>query len=303
MPQATTEGIAEPGDLFQNRYTSVVCEEDAYFMELIRYIHLNPLRARVVKSLEELDNYPWSGHYSLIHRNSFAWYDADYVLKYFGTVKAYRAFMREGIEKRRIPDLEGGGLIRSLGGLTETVQNRPAPVLADERILGTDDFVKRLLEQEKRYSFPEERRKRITSLIEHHCREAGILPEALRGGNRAGNVSSLRSKLAFALARELGIPYAEIGRQLGITKKAPLRSILHGVRSMSEAGFLPERRNRVSVRSGEDYSWQSSGSALPPLIVPPSPPVRLGKQRSDLHGAAWVASPEIHRPAWAVSRL
>jgi REP element-mobilizing transposase RayT len=43
------------GHLFQNRYKSIICEEDAYFTELVRYIHLNPLRVRAVKSLEKLD--------------------------------------------------------------------------------------------------------------------------------------------------------------------------------------------------------------------------------------------------------
>jgi len=50
------------GHLFQNRYKSIVCEEDPYFRELVRYIHLNPLRATLVKSVRELDGYPWSGH-------------------------------------------------------------------------------------------------------------------------------------------------------------------------------------------------------------------------------------------------
>ncbi len=49
------------GHLFQNRYKSVICEEDPYLLELIRYIHLNPLRAKLVKDLEELDKYPWTG--------------------------------------------------------------------------------------------------------------------------------------------------------------------------------------------------------------------------------------------------
>jgi len=39
------------GHLFQNRYKSVVCEEDAYLLELTRYIHLNPLRAKLVADL------------------------------------------------------------------------------------------------------------------------------------------------------------------------------------------------------------------------------------------------------------
>jgi len=49
------------GHLFQNRYKSVICEEDPYFLELIRYIHLNPLRAKLVQDLKELDKYPWTG--------------------------------------------------------------------------------------------------------------------------------------------------------------------------------------------------------------------------------------------------
>ena len=54
------------GHLFQNRYKSVICEEDPYLLELTRYIHLNPLRARLVKDLKELDKYPWTGHSSLL---------------------------------------------------------------------------------------------------------------------------------------------------------------------------------------------------------------------------------------------
>ena len=56
------------GHLFQNRYKSVVCEEDAYLLELIRYIHLNPLRAGLVKGLKELDKYPWAGHCTILGR-------------------------------------------------------------------------------------------------------------------------------------------------------------------------------------------------------------------------------------------
>ncbi|MBW1717298.1 MAG: transposase, partial [Deltaproteobacteria bacterium] len=54
------------GHLFQNRYKSVVCEEDPYLLELIRYIHLNPLRAKLVNDLKELDKYLWTGHSALV---------------------------------------------------------------------------------------------------------------------------------------------------------------------------------------------------------------------------------------------
>jgi REP element-mobilizing transposase RayT len=56
------------GYLFQNRYKSIICEEDAYLMELVRYIHLNPLRAGIVKDMKGLKKYPYSGHAVLMGR-------------------------------------------------------------------------------------------------------------------------------------------------------------------------------------------------------------------------------------------
>jgi len=60
------------GHLFQNRYKSVACEEDPYLLELIRYIHLNPLRAGMVKDLKELDKYPWTDHSAILGRRQNA---------------------------------------------------------------------------------------------------------------------------------------------------------------------------------------------------------------------------------------
>jgi len=62
------------GHLFQNRYKSVVCEEDTYLLELTRYIYLNPLRARLVEDLKSLDKYPWSGHSVLIGKQRILLY-------------------------------------------------------------------------------------------------------------------------------------------------------------------------------------------------------------------------------------
>ena len=62
------------GHLFQNRYKSVICEEDPYLLELIRYIHLNPLRAKLVKDLKELDKYLWTGHSALLAKRKSRWW-------------------------------------------------------------------------------------------------------------------------------------------------------------------------------------------------------------------------------------
>ncbi|MBM4330031.1 MAG: hypothetical protein FJ117_02205 [Deltaproteobacteria bacterium] len=61
------------GHLFQNRYKSILCEEDPYLLELSRYIHLNPLRARMVKNLERLKVYPWTGHSAIAGKQKRDW--------------------------------------------------------------------------------------------------------------------------------------------------------------------------------------------------------------------------------------
>jgi len=52
--------------LFQNRYKSILCREDAYLLELVRYIHLNLLRAKQVEDMNGLDNYLYGGHSTLM---------------------------------------------------------------------------------------------------------------------------------------------------------------------------------------------------------------------------------------------
>lgn len=69
------------GYLFQNRYKSILCQEDAYFLELIRYIHLNPLRSGLVHSMKELDRFPYSGHSVLMGKRMHEWQDLNYVLR------------------------------------------------------------------------------------------------------------------------------------------------------------------------------------------------------------------------------
>src|SRR4030042_2783496 len=98
------------GHLFQNRYKSIICEENQYLLELVRYIHLNPLRSHVVRNLEELDRYPWSGHSVLIGKVRREWQETEYVLNLFGrgegqSVRAYRRFIEEGKGLERGPEV------------------------------------------------------------------------------------------------------------------------------------------------------------------------------------------------------
>jgi putative transposase len=211
------------GHLFQNRYTSVVCEEDPYFMELIRYIHLNPVNAHIISTMEELDSYPWSGHHVIMDKKQLTWQDTGYVLQWFGDSKeSYRTFVQKGVGVEA--DLEGGGLVRSSGGHVSQGQ-RMSPVLADQRILGTGAFVEDLLAQKLRQESltPSERQHMMDDIIQSHCTKAGITLTQLRSSSRTGHISRIRSRIARALAGELGLSCAEIGRQLGVSHVAVLK--------------------------------------------------------------------------------
>jgi len=140
------------GHLFQNRYKSILCQEDAYFMELVRYLHLNPLRARIVKSIKALDGYPFSGHSAIMGKCKNKWQDVDSILQLYADKvpaarRGYRGFVEKGIEIGRRHDLTGGGMVRSSGGWSGLRAMRRAKVFqkADERILGDGDFVEQVL--------------------------------------------------------------------------------------------------------------------------------------------------------------
>jgi len=149
------------GQLFQNRYKSIICQEDKYLLELVRYIHLNPLRAKVVSSLEQLGEYPYCGHGALLGTKKIEWQDCEYVLRYFGKNKKnakrqYFSFVESAHDQGRRPELTGGGLIRSLGGWSEIKKLRiegQDRIKGDQRILGEEDFVNAVLSQaDEKYS-------------------------------------------------------------------------------------------------------------------------------------------------------
>ncbi len=97
--------------LFQNRYKSVICQDEPYLLELVRYIHLTPLRARLVADLAGLERYRYSGHRQLLAADA-DWLDADFVLSLFAARPAearrgYRTFIVEGLAGQDTPAGQG----------------------------------------------------------------------------------------------------------------------------------------------------------------------------------------------------
>ena len=82
---------ARAGHLFQNRYKSILCQEDAYFLELVRYIHLNPLRSGIVSTIDKLDRFPYCGHGAIVGKQPNDWQDAQSVLALFAAAVAIRS--------------------------------------------------------------------------------------------------------------------------------------------------------------------------------------------------------------------
>jgi len=84
------------GQLFQNRYKSILCREDPYLKELVRYIHLNPLRAKLVHDLKEVDTYPWCGHAVVMNKTENTWQNINYV---YGLFPEQKGQARKGRQK------------------------------------------------------------------------------------------------------------------------------------------------------------------------------------------------------------
>jgi putative transposase len=229
------------GHLFQNRYKSVVVEDEPYFLELVRYIHLNPLRAAIVPDLRTLGHYRWSGHAVLTGTHEILWQDTQEVLRRFGpTVRraraAYSKFVSDAQGQGRRPDLQGGGLVRSLGGWSAVKELRRGQeaYTGDPRILGTSPFVEQfrseLESQERRaphgHSLP--------ALMHHVCQHVGITEEQCAGGGRQRLATRAREGVAYIWCTMWGRSGRALASALAVKPQSVYRAALRGRRDRTE---------------------------------------------------------------------
>jgi putative transposase len=83
------------GHLFQGRHKGIVCDRESYLLELVRYIHLNPVRAGLVKQPSE---WSWSGHPEYLGRDKRGLIDPGPVMAELQTPSRYEVFVRQGIK-------------------------------------------------------------------------------------------------------------------------------------------------------------------------------------------------------------
>lgn len=235
------------GHVFQNRYKSILCQTDLYLLELVRYIHLNPIRAHLARTMDELHKYKYCGHSRVLGAGTPTWQRPEEVLLRFDqerpvAYRKYETFVAEGIAAGKRPDLVGGGLLRSAGGWEKIVQARKygLHLKSDERILGDSDFVEQVLRQAD-----EEFETRSL------CRERGLDAEKLaeivadllaidlaqvwEEGQKSASVRA-RDLMCY-WAKEIGSTPTAVGKRLKLSQPAASRAAQRGKELATSRGW------------------------------------------------------------------
>ena len=219
------------GVLFQNRYKSILCEEQPYLLALVRYIHLNPLRAGAVKDMDALRAYHRSGHSVLMGKAMREWQDTEYVLRLFGDSvraarRAYERVVAKGVNQGRRPELVGGGLIRSVGGWSaiKALRTFGMRIMGDERILGSGDFVQSVLnqaqEQYEKKTLAGVKGLKLETLIERVTKKLGLVPADVWSASRQRTIAHARAIICTLAIEYLGISGREVSYQLSLSPSA-----------------------------------------------------------------------------------
>jgi REP element-mobilizing transposase RayT len=183
------------GHLFQGRYKAVLVDADAYLLELTRYIHLNPVRAGIVK---EPEDYLWSGHRAYLGREVIPWLTTDWVLSQFSKKessarKSYGQFIQEGKRGNYRKECHVG---------SET----------DSRVLGDDEFIDRVLEKEEQRP---RHRVSLERIIQEVCKSFSLEEGEFLVSGRDQRVSRARGMAAW-LVKEYGTgTLGELGKRIG----------------------------------------------------------------------------------------
>jgi REP element-mobilizing transposase RayT len=184
------------GHLFQGRYKAILCDKDAYLLSLVKYIHLNPIR---VKGVNTLETYPWSSHRFYVERagrNGIV--DVEPVLRIFSegkgkARKAYRLYMGE----------------------REAIRREEVYATVEQRILGDERFIEKVVEKTGRKELRGKRKHEYT-LVEIAGAAEGVYGVRLRQLREKGKDEALRSgrKVMSLVAKEYGYKGQEIAEHL-----------------------------------------------------------------------------------------
>ncbi|MFC1521284.1 transposase [Elusimicrobiota bacterium] len=208
------------GHLFQNRYKSKICEDEAQLFCLIRYIHSNPLRAGFVESVSRLSAYPWSGHSSIMGLGSMPWQDVNAVLLEFGDThkkarRAYTQFLRQDEAEDDIKKF----------GMFSSVQNNSAD---DDLVLSKNDLAQSILEKaEERMEISNKlSRLSIEEIVRLISQKHEIPYYKLLIKGRKLNISKAKAELIYIGTEYLGKSLQEMAGLTKMTKQSAYNASL-----------------------------------------------------------------------------
>lgn len=212
------------GHLFQGRYKAIVCEKDEYLLTLVRYIHLNPIRAKLV---QRLDDYRYSGHPEYCGVRASEALETSRVLNMLGGRRSYQRFIQEGLRD----------------GHREEYYD-----VKDQRFLGEERFIEKLkarVDEE-----PETPRSKKTAMIafRHAARALEVDPEVLSGVDRSWKVSRYRALVGYVLIRRLGYKLKDVAKCLG----RDIATVSSLISRYSERIAHDEEWRKQSTRIAED---------------------------------------------------
>ncbi len=179
---------ARRGHLFEGRYKAIVCDRDSYLLELVRYIHLNPVRAALIK---QPGDWRWSGHGEYLGKEKRGLIDSGPVLGELGTATRYAAFIGEGAKVNYRAEWHPGD---------------GAPFLGPER------FVKKI--SKETLLPPISRRVSLKDLVKRVAAKSGVPAEILLRKGRLANVVQTRDRFIREAVLEQGYLASQVAKFL-----------------------------------------------------------------------------------------
>lgn len=177
------------GHVFQGRYKAVVCDRDSYLLELVRYIHLNPVRAGLVRNPGA---WKWSGHNEYMGTARRGLIDPGPVLGELGSPRKYEAFLRDGLKGGYRPEWHPGDA---------------AP------FLGNETFVRRMAKPRRLSSLRRPRPMKV--LLKEVARRAGLDADTLLHRGRSAPIVEVRDQLIRRAVLEEGHRPVSVAAFLG----------------------------------------------------------------------------------------
>lgn len=183
------------GHLFQGRYKAVLVDADSYLLELVAYIHLNPVRAAMVTAPEE---YPWSSHTAYLGTDLVPWLTTEQVLSLFSpqrgqAVKLFSQFVGDRTADGRKKEFHQGGEF-------------------DSRLLGEESFVDEALEKSQ---LRREQKPAIGEVVAAVKKICAIDDETICSRQRGRSSAFARTLTAWAVAEFSVDTISEVGRIFG----------------------------------------------------------------------------------------